>query len=135
MQLKNETITKGFILSGIMNSSVLVFSRLFTNTTIAEFDPVVMSNFGLLMIFIWGLAYLSIAKNYKNVKWLIGVFAIEKLIYGCIWIQWMANNSVANVFKKDIMAGLFFSVYGLNDWLFFIFFSIVFVHLYKQKTI
>jgi hypothetical protein len=86
MTIKNTTITKGFITSGLMNASVLIFSRLFTNATIPEFDPTVMSNFGLLMILIWGLAYLSVAKKYHEVRWLIGIFAIEKLIYGCVWL-------------------------------------------------
>jgi len=76
MKLKDSTITKGFIIAGLMNTSVLVFSRLFTNPTIPEFDPDVLSNFGLVMILIWGLAYLSVAKNYAKVKWLIGVFAV-----------------------------------------------------------
>ncbi|WP_282068284.1 hypothetical protein [Olleya namhaensis] len=52
MNLENKTITTGFIIAGLMNSSVLIFSRFFTNTTIPEFDAQVMSNFGLLMIFI-----------------------------------------------------------------------------------
>jgi len=64
---------------------VLVFSRFFSNPVIAEFDPSVLSNFGLLMIFIWGLAYISVAKNSNKVKWPVGIFAIEKLIYGYVW--------------------------------------------------
>ena len=70
MTIKDTTITKGFILAGLMNASVLISSRLFTNTTIPKFDPSVMSNFGLLMILIWGLAYISVAKSYQQVKWL-----------------------------------------------------------------
>ena len=134
MTINNTTITKGFIIAGLMNATVLVFSKFFTNTVINEADPVVMSNFGLLMIFIWGLAYMSIAKSYTKVKWLVGVFAIEKLIYGCIWINWVLNNTIANVFEKDVMAGVFYAIYGINDWLFFIFFTIVFVRLLKEKT-
>lgn len=64
-----------------MNLGVLIFSRFFTNETIPEFDPKVMSSFGLLMIVIWGLAYLAVAKSYKKVKWLVTVFVIEKLTY------------------------------------------------------
>jgi len=56
MIIKKTTITKGFIIAGLMNATVLIFSKLFTNSTIPEFDPQVMSNFGLLMILIWGLA-------------------------------------------------------------------------------
>lgn len=87
MTLKKETITKGFIIAGLMNMSVLIFSRFFTNPVIAEYDPVAMSNFGLLMIIIWGLAYMSVANNFQHVKWLVALFAVEKFIYGFIWTQ------------------------------------------------
>ncbi|WP_339919923.1 hypothetical protein [uncultured Flavobacterium sp.] len=133
MKVKNTTITKGFIISGLMNASVLIFSRLFTNSTIPESDPNVMSNFGLLMILIWGLAYISVAKSYDKVKWLIGIFAIEKFIYGCVWINWILNNTISEVYEKDLMAGVFYSIYGINDWVFFIFFILVFLRLSKLK--
>lgn len=133
MIIKNATITKGFIISGLMNASVLVFSRLFTNPVIPEFDPDVLSNFGLLMIVIWGLAYIAVAKTYHTVKLLVGIFAIEKFIYGCVWINWIIKNNVADVYEKDIMAGMFYSVYGINDWVFFAFFLLVFLRLYKLK--
>lgn len=131
MTIKSETITKGFVIAGLMNMAVLVFSRFFTNSVIPESDPVVMSNFGLLMIVVWGLAFISVARNYHSVKWLVGVFAIEKFIYGFIWIKWMLNNNVLDVFAKDKMAGIFYSVYGVNDWMFFIFFLLVFIRLIK----
>lgn len=134
MKIQSTTITKGFVVAGLMNASVLVFSRLFTNQTIAEFDPTVMSNFGLLMILIWGLAYISVAKNYHKVKWLIAVFAVEKFIYGCIWINWLLNNNIADVYEKDTMAGMFYSIYGLNDWMFFVFFLLVFFRISKLKA-
>ena len=133
MNINSKTITQGFVVAGLMNSSVLVFSRFFTNPTIAEFDPVVMSNFGLLMILVWGLAYISAAKNYAKVKWLIGVFAVEKLIYGCVWINWFLNNNIYDVYEQDMMAGIFYSIYGINDWLFFVFFSYVFVRVIRSK--
>jgi hypothetical protein len=133
MIIKNSIITKGFIVAGLMNATVLIFSKLFTNSVIPEFDPTVMSNFGLLMILIWGLTYMSVAKNYHNVKWLIGVFAIEKFIYGYIWINWILNNNVYEVYKKDVLAGIFYSIYGINDWVFFIFFLLVFIQLAKLK--
>jgi hypothetical protein len=134
MQVANERITKGFLLAGLMNTSVLVFSRMFNNPTIAEFDPNVMSNFGLLMILIWGFAYISVAKNYHLVKWLVGVFAIEKFIYGCVWIDWMMNNDIYQVYEKDFMAGVFYSIYGINDWIFFAFFAFVFYRLSRTPA-
>lgn len=134
MAINNKTLTTGFIIAGLMNLTVLIFSRFFTNSTISEFDPVVMSNFGLLMIALWGLAYISIAKNYHQVKWLVGVFAVEKFIYGYVWIQWMLNNNISAVYEKDIMAGIFYSIYGINDWIFFGFFLWVFIRIFKIKN-
>ncbi|MBK9723164.1 MAG: hypothetical protein IPO78_16395 [Saprospiraceae bacterium] len=131
MNIKSETISKGFVIAGFMNMTVFVFSRFFTNSVIPEFDPVVMSNFGLLMIVLWGLAYISVAKNYHHVKWLVSIFAVEKFIYGFIWIKWMLNNNVSDVFTKDKMAGIFYAIYGVNDWMFFIFFLFVFIRLTK----
>ena len=134
MTISNSTITKGFFIAGLMNASVLIFSRFFTNPTIAEFDPDVMSNFGLVMILIWGLAYISVANNFYKVKWLVGVFALEKLIYGCVWTNWILHNNIAEVFAKDKMAGTFYSIYGVNDLLFFVFFTFVFIRLSKTKN-
>lgn len=133
--INKKTISYGFIIAGLMNSSVLIFSRFFTNTTIPEFDATVMSNFGLLMILIWGLAYISVAKDYEQVKWLIGVFAIEKFIYAYVWTNWMMNNNISDVFEKDLMAGIFYAIYGINDSLFFIFFTIIFIRLLRLKNI
>ena len=133
MTLKSKRTTTGFIIAGLMNCSVLIFSRFFTNETIAEYDSTVMSNFGLLMIVIWGLAYISVAKNYEYAKWLIGVFAVEKVIYGIVWINWICNNSISTVFEKDVMAGVFYSIYGINDWVFSIFFLVIFIRLKQNK--
>jgi len=132
MAIKNTAITQGFIIAGLMNLSVLIFSRFFTNTTIPEVDPEVMSNFGLLMIVLWGLAYISVAKNYQNLKWLVGVFAIEKFAYGFNWAKWMLNNNISDVYEKDTMAGIFYSIYGVNDWVFFVFFLFVFLRIFRK---
>ena len=112
----------------------LIFSRFFTNDSIPAADPVVMSNFGLLMIVLWGLVFLSISQKYEQLNWLIGVFAIEKFIYGLNWINWISNNDLSAVFNKDQMAGIFYAVYGINDWLFFLFFLFVFIKLFKFKS-
>jgi hypothetical protein len=134
MTIKTEIITKGFIAAGLMNMAVLLFSRFFTNAVIPESDPAVMSNFGLLMIVVWGLAYMAVAKNYHTVKWLVAVFAVEKFIYGFTWIKWMLNNNVSDVFAKDKMAGIFYTIYGANDWMFFVFFSLVFIRLMNVRN-
>lgn len=107
-------------------AGVLLFSRLFTNTAINEADPVVMSNFGLLMIAVWGLAYVGAAPIGEGVKWLAAAFAIEKLVYVLIWAIWHSENSVSTLLTKDLFAGVFYTIYGLNDFLFMLFFAWVF---------
>jgi hypothetical protein len=130
MKLSNEVIKKGMYLSGISNiAGVLVFSRFFTNKMINEADPVTMSNFGLLMIAVWGLVFLAVAKKWENLRWVIGVFVIEKFIYGLTWAKWILNNDLSSVYKKDTMAGIFYTIYGPNDWLFCIFYLSVFIYL------
>ncbi|WP_250656946.1 hypothetical protein [Alkalimarinus coralli] len=124
--MNQKLIKNGFILAALMNFSVLIFSRGFTNVAINEADPVVMSNFGLLMIIMWGLAYLSVATVSSNIKWIAGAFALEKLIYGVVWVKWLTENSLEAVYSADIFAGIFYSIYGLNDFLFMIFFAWVF---------
>ena len=133
MVLKSGTITKGFIAAGVFNMSVLFFSRLFTNSILTAADPGVMSNFGLLMIVLWGLAYVSAAHNHQHLKWLALVFAVEKLIYGLNWTKWMLENSVSEVYEQDAMAGVFYTIYGVNDWLFCIFFLAVFIRSVRSN--
>jgi hypothetical protein len=135
MEIKNKTITYGFIAAAMMNiGGALTFSKFFTNSTIAEFDPVVMSNFGLLMVLVWGLAYLSVAKDFAKAKWLIAVFSIEKFIYGFVWIKWLLNNNLSAVYAEDAMAGIFYTIYGANDLLFFFFFTFVFLRITSKKN-
>ncbi len=125
----NKNLVKlGFIAAGLMNIvGVLVFSRGFTNTAINHADPVVMSNFGLLMIVVWGLAYLGAATIRSNIKWLAGAFALEKLVYVVVWVMWLSENSISQLYAKDVFAGAFYSIYGLNDFLLMLFFARVFL--------
>ena len=111
---------------------VLVFSRAFTNGAINDADPVVMSNFGLLMIAIWGLAYWAAATLTSNIKWLVGAFAIEKLVYGVTWSLWMSENNLAQLYSKDFFAGVYYSIYGPNDFVFMLFFTWIFFQQRKQ---
>lgn len=131
---QNKVIKYGFYLAGLANiAGVLNASKFFTNKTVVEIDPEVMSQFGLIMIIVWGLAYISVAKIFKSVKWLVLVFAIEKLCYGIYWTNWISNNNIDMISAKDASAGSFYSSYGINDWFFFVFFSYVFIRLITNK--
>ena len=125
--MKRSLLRNGLIAAGLMNiGGVLLFSRGFTNTAINSADPVVMSNFGLLMILVWGLAYLSAAAITTNIKWLAGAFALEKLVYVVVWVKWLSDNSLEQLYSKDFFAGAFFTIYGANDFIFMLFFASVF---------
>lgn len=134
MKVDTTLIKKIMILSGLINiGGVLILSRFFSNEVINETDPVVMSNFGLLMIVVWGLVFIAMAPKWEHLKWVIGAFSIEKFIYGFVWIKWIMNNSLTHVYEKDIMAGIFYSIYGINDWLFCFFYLFVFIYLSKVQ--
>ena len=124
--MNKKLIKNGFIAAGLMNiGGVLLFSRGFTNSALNTADPVVMSNFGLLMIAVWGLAYLGAAAIDANIKWLAGAFALEKLVYVVVWVTWLSANSLQQLYAKDVFAGVFYSIYGLNDFVFMLFFGSV----------
>ena len=125
--MNRNLIKNGLIAAGLMNiGGVLVFSRAFTNAAINSADPVVMSNFGLVMIAVWGLAYLGAAAIRSSIKWLAAAFAVEKLVYVAMWLAWHSSNSLTQLYAKDFFAGVFYSIYGLNDFVFMLFFAWVF---------
>ncbi|MEK9712296.1 MAG: hypothetical protein VW258_07000 [Thalassolituus sp.] len=132
--MADNFVRNGFIAAAVMNiGGVLVFSKGFSNTALNAADPVVMSNFGLLMIMVWGLAYLGAAFVKSGVAWLAGAFAIEKLVYVAVWAGWMVNNDLEAVFEADLFAGVFYSIYGMNDLTFMLFFASVFAREFRKS--
>ncbi len=125
--MHSNLVRNGLIAAGLMNiGGVLLFSRAFTNDAINNADPVVMSNFGLLMITVWGLAYVGAAAITSSITWVVAAFALEKLVYVVTWFVWLSENSLAQLFSRDFFAGVFFSIYGPNDFVFMLFFAWVF---------
>ncbi len=132
--MSRKLVRNGLLAAGAMNiAGVLLFSRAFTNTAINEADPVVMSDFGLLMIVVWGLAYIGAAFINANIKWLAGAFAIQKLVYVAVWVLWLSENSLSALYSRDLFAGAFFSIYGVNDFLFMLFFAWVFLSRHRNQ--
>jgi len=125
----------GFVAAAMMNiGGVLVFSKGLNNPVLNAADPVVMSNFGLVMIMVWGLAYLGAAFVREGIAWLAGAFAVEKLVYVVAWVVWQANHSLSEVYQGDVLAGIFYSIYGLNDLAFMLFFAWVCVASLRSRT-
>ena len=125
--MSRSWVRNGLIAAALANiAGVLLFSLAFTNPSINSADPVVMSNFGLVMILVWGLAYLGAAFVKSEIKWLAGVFAIEKLVYVVVWVKWIMGNSLSELYSRDLLAGIFYTLYGPNDLLFMVFFAWIF---------
>lgn len=131
----NKTVIKlGFVAAAVANiGGVLLFSRLLSNEVISATDPVVMSTFGLIMIMVWGLAYLGAAAISSGVRWIAAAFAVEKLVYVVAWFSWMFDNNISDVYAQDLYAGIFYTIYGPNDFFFMIFFALVFLKSGHKK--
>jgi hypothetical protein len=127
----------GLIAASLMNiGGVLFFSRGFTNVAINNADPVVMSNFGLVMIGVWGLAYFGAAFIDAKMEWLMAAFAVEKFVYVVVWLMWHSENSLGPIYTKDVFAGVFYTIYGLNDLAFMLFFAwMALLHRNERKAL
>src|SRR5215469_10099630 len=119
-------ITYGFLLAGAWNViGILTFSRFFTNRLLATIDPAVFSWLGQVSIVIWGLAYLSVARSYPYVPWLLVVFFVEKMVYGVTWLKWMITKgkTLPKIASESFFTAAFFSIYGAGDLVFGFFFG------------
>ena len=127
-------IPKGFLLAAAVNVfGILLFSQGLTNAYLRELDPQVFSIFGLLCILLWGLAYVATAKIYRQAKWLVAVFAVEKLVYFSAWVLWMSRygSELPIIFEMSPLTWAFYVIYGPNDLIFAIFFGWVFFKVHR----
>ena len=121
-------IQKGFITAGLSNIlGVMICSKAFTNDVMLASQPDVMGYFGLISIVLWGFAYIAVSKSYNQVRWLVGVFVIEKLAYVIAWLAFITSHSLSSIYEMDIFAGIFYTIYGANDFVFMLFFGFVFL--------
>lgn len=132
--MKPSTISKGFLFAGLANIlGVITLSKFFTNQVMMETQPDVMGYFGLISIVLWGMAYIAVRKTYAFLPWLVAVFLIEKIIYVAVYIKWFSSNSLSAVYEQDAFAGVFYTIYGVNDFIFGLFFAVVLVKISRQK--
>ncbi len=126
--MTDKIIHKGFIIAGLSNIlGVIICSKAFTNDVMLTTQPAVMGHFGLISIILWGFAYISVGKSYNQARWLVGVFVIEKLAYVIAWLVFITSRSLSSIYELDVLAGVFYTIYGANDFIFMLFFSFVFL--------
>jgi len=126
---KQKWIQYGFITAGAVNVlGIPVFCKFFTNDYLTQVDPKTFSNISLFTIILWGLAYIAVARHYEKVPAISAVFAIEKFFYTGVWFYWLWNNfgDLSGIYDRDWITGFFYSIYGLNDLLFGVFFLYAF---------
>ena len=101
----------------------LIFSKGYGDALGAQF-PALFGTWGLILIQVWGLAYLAGARPWPRTSPLFLVFAIEKAVYVASWALWLLQRGgdLPALFANDPMTALFFASYGLVDGLFGLFF-------------
>lgn len=126
--MTKDTIVRGFYLAGAFNIiGILTFSRGMTNELMTALDPTLFAVPGMILICVWGLAYLALAGSFAAAPKVSLVFAVEKLVYVVAWVRWMLAHfgELPGIWARDWMTGLFYSSYGLLDAGFGLFFLAV----------
>ena len=127
--MKEKYIKNFFYLAGAVNIlGTLTLSRFFTNESLVQIDPTIISSSGLILIIVWGLAFIATSNHYQKNRWIVGVFALEKTTYVAMWCYWYFTKdyTLKSLFDLDFMTGFFYATFGLNDLLFLCFFCYVF---------
>ena len=65
------------------------------------------------------------------------MFCVEKILYSAHWVCWILahGDSLGSLYETDFQSGLFYSVYGINDILFAVFFAYAFLRASKESEI
>ena len=118
-----DRVRIGFVLAALSNFGILASSK-GLGDDLGAVDPLFGSS-GCVGVLLWGAAYLSLAWRYDVAPAVSVVFCLEKAFYGFHWLVWMAAHSSELPALKavDPVTGRFFSVYGIGDLLFMVFFG------------
>ncbi|HPQ54840.1 MAG TPA: hypothetical protein PK253_16425 [Spirochaetota bacterium] len=124
--MKKTMIQKIFWAAGLINIiGMLSVSLFFTSPYPAKYYPLVFSNFGMIVIMLWGLANIAVSSVYMHVRMLLFVFALERMAYTITWIIFIATSGslIPVIFQESIITGLILGSYGLCDAAFSLFFT------------
>ena len=118
----NKT-TFGFQIAALYNFFIVLFSKGFSED-LGAIDSLFSSG-GCVGILLWGAAYFSLAKRYKRTPSISLVFCLEKAFYGFHWLFWMIEHhaTIPVILPQDPLTGIFFSIYGIGDLIFMVFFG------------
>lgn len=103
---------------GFVNLLVLGFLLPFMpGELLAAQDPLFFSGAGVLMIGLWGAAYLATINYWQLLPGLMWVFALEKTVFALRWGWWFTehHNQIPAIAEQSIIVALFYGGYGLWD--------------------
>ena len=109
---------KVFVMAGMANiMTILVATRAFTYPLISEVDPAVFGTPSLVLIMVWGCAYLAVAPHWRRLPQMCLVFMMEKLVYVVMWSRWISEHSdqLGGLWEQDPQIALFYGGYGVVD--------------------
>jgi hypothetical protein len=97
--------------------TVLIATRLFTDPLISQVDAQVFSTPSLVLVMIWGLAYLAVAPHWRKVPQMCLVFMAEKLVYVTLWSMWIleSRSQLSGLWEINWQIALFYGGYGIVD--------------------
>lgn len=121
-----------FIIALIYNSAIILFSKFFQGDLGKE--DILFCPAGCVLILVWGLVFFAIRNRYKLAASIVLTFTLEKLVYVISYLVWLIkyNNRLPIIFKTDPLTAMFFSIYGIGDASFMIFFCICCIPLAKR---
>jgi hypothetical protein len=80
---------------------------------------------GLVLIALWGLAYMAAARHWALLPGMMAVFALEKALYSTHWMLWLSDSGDRMEFllARDPLTAFFLGGYGAWDGLCAIYFA------------
>lgn len=119
-------------LVGIVNLTLLIYlTPLKNHEELFRADPLFFGWPGIVVIALWGLAYIASARHWQQLGLLMVVFALEKAFYATHWALWLGDPDNADrmtyLWQEDLLTALFLQGYGLWDGLCALYFLFLFI--------
>lgn len=114
----NTLYTRLIIVIGLANLVPLLWlTPLKDGSELFRADPLFFSAPGLILIGLWGLAYIASAPHWQALGNLMGVFALEKSFYAVHWWLWLGDNGdrLEFLLYEDPLTAFFLGGYGAWD--------------------
>lgn len=119
-RIYKSTATQGFVVAGIYQIvSILGLNQCFTDNTLSETDPIVFSTIGQVLLLLFGLAYLWLAKKFTQAPLLVGLFSLTNFLYAGAWLYWLLTypEKLDHLAGQSMVAFSFFASYGFANFL------------------